>query len=72
MLKRASIPPRPFDLSLTHSRGTPITGRVVIPAITPGRAAARPAPAMITWHPSFSTSSTVFLSKAPALWAEMI
>ena len=60
MERRESIPPRPFDFpGVTHSKGTPITGIVVQPAITPGRAAARPAPAIITSKPSSSTFFTV-------------
>jgi hypothetical protein len=38
-------------LSDPESKGTPITGMVFFEAITPGRAAARPAPAIITSTP---------------------
>ena len=55
-----------------HSRGTPITGRVVIPAITPGRAAASPAPAIITSKPSSSHCFTVLCKSSPARCAEII
>ena len=39
----------PFSALL--STGTPSTGRVVIEAVMPGRCAAPPAPAMITFSP---------------------
>ena len=50
--------------------GTPITGMLVIEAITPGKAAAIPAPAIITFKPlpeadfaNFSTSSGVLCAE---------
>ena len=47
MANKASIP------SSDDFIGTPITGKVVEAAITPGRCAAIPAPAMITSIPRF-------------------
>ena len=60
----ASIPP---TAALT---GIPITGSIVWEAITPGRCAANPAPAIITSQPSFSIFSKVSISFSGTLWAD--
>lgn len=52
--------------------GTPITGRIVFEAITPGKCAASPAPAIMHWKSSFSSFSIVFSNSSGTLWAERI
>ena len=42
---------RPPAIDVLDVSGTPITGRSVCAATTPGSAAERPAPAMITFRP---------------------
>src|SRR5439155_578936 len=46
----------PFATPVLAASGTPITGRSVWAAITPGSAADRPAPAMITRSPRWRAS----------------
>ena len=55
MLCRASTP-----LSGPPAQGKPMTGRIVCPASTPGRAAARPATPMRTWRPRPAASRAYF------------
>ena len=44
--------------------GTPITGNVVTEAIIPGRCAAPPAPAIITFKPLVVATAAYFISLA--------
>ena len=44
-------------LSVDERTGTPMTGSTVLAAVIPGRCAAPPAPAMMTWMPRPSASS---------------
>ena len=51
-------------------RGTPITGSSVIAAITPGSAAAMPAPAMITRTPRAEAPRAKSATSSGVRWAE--
>ena len=51
--------------------GTPMTGRVVNAAVTPGRCAAPPAPAMMTFSPRAIAVETYSSSPRGSRWAEM-
>jgi len=50
--------------------GTPMTGRGVSAAMTPGRAAAMPAPAMMTLMPRAAAPRAKSLTSAGVRWAE--
>ncbi len=50
--------------------GTPMTGRSVIEATTPGSAAALPAPAMTTLRPRDSAPSEYSRTASGSRWAE--
>ena len=56
--------------SIAPLQGTPMTGITVCEAITPGRCAARPAPAIITSQPSASISLKVSSNFSGTLWAD--
>ena len=49
--------------------GSPITGRVVWAASTPGRAAALPAAAMITWSPRSTALDPYSATRRGSRWA---
>jgi len=61
MDNRASMP------SKVAAIGTPITGKIVFDAITPGKCAAIPAPAIITSVPSSSNLNKAFSSSSGTL-----
>ena len=63
----ASIPP-----SAVAATGTPNTGNTVFAAIMPGRCAAPPAAAMITWSPRASAVSAYSNIQSGVRWAETI
>ena len=65
MLSMASMPS-----STLPFMGTPITGRVVLAAITPGSAAAMPAPAMITFMPRPLASWANCSTASGVRWAD--
>ena len=65
MDNKASIPSK-----LLPAIGTPITGKTVWLATTPGRAAAIPAAVIITSVPSVSVSLMKLESPKCALWAD--
>ncbi len=58
-------------LSDLLSIGTPMTGSVVNAAVTPGRCAAPPAPAMMTRRPRFAAPPAYSSSPCGSRWAEM-
>jgi len=65
MERRESKPPR-----ARLSTGTPRTGRAVWAAVMPGRWAAPPAPAMITWIPRSSAVLAYSAMRSGVRWAE--
>ena len=64
MASRASMP------SNDDLMGTPITGTVVCAAITPGRCAAIPAAAIITFSPLSLAESANFVTSSGVRWAD--
>ena len=62
---KASTPSRTEPLI-----GMPMTGSVVLAAMTPGNAAAMPAPAMMTFRPLPAASLANFSTSAGVRWAE--
>jgi hypothetical protein len=67
MESRLSMP-----LSALDSTGTPSTGSAVIDAVIPGRCAAPPAPAMMTFSPRPAAALAYALIRSGVRWADMI
>ena len=59
-----------MPFSALDSIGTPRTGRSVSEAVMPGRWAAPPAPAMITWNPAALAPRAKSYMRCGVRWAE--
>ena len=59
-----------MPLSAFDSTGTPSTGRWVFAAVMPGRWAAPPAPATITWSPRSAAVDAYSNSRSGVRWAD--